>query len=184
MKAATEQSLRCLDSKLCPFASDFDKSTQIIHYHLIAHNIQSITPRVLDIVGHEMCRWTGRTRKGRPAPQLEKVSDPSWKSWKRSQTAKPAPQNLNKRCHQGNCLEDCCHQLFSSSQYKSTFDYYALIFVESSLKLPNDVNSCKMVATQLTGAVHFYHYWLLCSWISCQQANLDEDQLKLIVRKC
>ena len=105
-------------------------------------------------------------------------------SWKRSQMAKPAPQNLNKRCHQGNCLEDCCHQLFSSSQYKSTFDYYALIFVESSLKLPNDVNSCKMVATQLIGAVNFYHYWLLCSWISCQQANLDEDQLKLIVGKC
>ena len=116
--------------------------------------------------------------------QGKDVQRPSWKSWKRSQTAKPAPQNLNKRCHQGNCLEDCCHQLFSSSQYKSTFDYCALIFVESSLKLPNDVNSCKLVATQLTGAVNFYHYWLLCSWISCQQANLDEDQLKLIVRKC
>ena len=71
MKAATEQSLRCLDSKLCPFppfASDFDNKQPNNQFL-----IQFSTPTVLAIVGHEMCRWTGGTRKGRSAAQLEKL---------------------------------------------------------------------------------------------------------------
>ena len=129
---------------------------------------------MLAIVGHEICRWTGERTSSAPVGKVGKGL------LRQSLLRRTWTNAVIKETAWRTVVTNFSLQVSTSPPFK----YCPLIFVESSLKLPNDANSCKLVATQLTQVVNFYRYWLSCQCISCQQAQQGADHSKLIVRKC